>query len=424
VKIRNVAIAGLWHQGLVLAVSLAQRGYKVFVSDLDSDLINNLKNGQLSVQEPHLLQNFLNFQKSTSITVIDKVKDLPSYSTNIIISIDIDINDFDEVQLEKFYETSKLIIDNLTVDTVIINTSQVPCGTTRTLLDLVKTKSHLISNLLYIPENLQLGKALESFKNPGLHTIGILNKEISPDLIDLVCQFSPNPEYFSIETAELVKHSLNAFLGINTLFGNAVSDISEQLRLNPYDVISQLRNDPRVGNAPRINPGLWIGGGTIPRDFKSLSKLSNDTSNVWNYLYLLNNQRRNSLINQINCIVNGTQKTVGFYGLTYKNGTSTLRKSPTLQVLSTINSICTGVYDEEADNLPPKFNNSIRFLNLREFVLNCDLIVIMKSHNLEFLMNELRNCTSEKIVIDCFGITQNLVIENKNLLFKRFGEID
>ena len=40
--IQEIAVIGLWHQGIVAAACLAELGFKVTAADLDAKKINNL----------------------------------------------------------------------------------------------------------------------------------------------------------------------------------------------------------------------------------------------------------------------------------------------------------------------------------------------------------------------------------------------
>ena len=50
----QIAIVGLWHQGIVAAACLADLGFDVTAADIDQQKINDLSNGILHIYEPGL----------------------------------------------------------------------------------------------------------------------------------------------------------------------------------------------------------------------------------------------------------------------------------------------------------------------------------------------------------------------------------
>ena len=54
VKLKEVVIIGLWHQGVVGAACMADYGYNVIAADHDEDRIIKLKDGEAPLFEPGL----------------------------------------------------------------------------------------------------------------------------------------------------------------------------------------------------------------------------------------------------------------------------------------------------------------------------------------------------------------------------------
>src|SRR6202008_1092152 len=92
------------------------------------------------------------------------------------------------------------------------------------------------------PENLRLGRALEIFRNPGRIVIGVRNDGGRDKLWPLLSKFCQNLLWMSIESAEMVKHSLNAFLALSITFTNELAIVAEQVGADAADIEKALRS--------------------------------------------------------------------------------------------------------------------------------------------------------------------------------------
>jgi UDPglucose 6-dehydrogenase len=140
----------------------------------------------------------------------------------------------------------------------------------------------------------------------------------------------------SIESAEMVKHALNAFLATSVAFMNEIATICEQVGADAKEVERGLKSESRIGSRAYLSPGSAFAGGTLARDTVFLRQLgeahdlptrlfaavkaSNDAHRSWP-------QRR---LAEILGDVRG--QSVAIWGLTYKPGTDTLRRSPSVEL--------------------------------------------------------------------------------------------
>jgi UDPglucose 6-dehydrogenase len=98
-----------------------------------------------------------------------------------------------------------------------------------------------------------------------------------------------------------------------------------------------LRSDSRIGNGIPLLPGLGFAGGTLARDLKIMQKIGKrnkyETLLVDSVLNI--NKRQNEIVMQklerIFTAIKGLN--IGILGITYKPGTSTLRRSTALAII-------------------------------------------------------------------------------------------
>ncbi len=77
----------------------------------------------------------------------------------------------------------------------------------------------------------------------------------------------------SVESAEMTKHALNAFLATSVTFINEIAALCEQVGADAEEVERGLKSEVRIGPRAYLSPGGAFAGGTLARDVVCLSRL-------------------------------------------------------------------------------------------------------------------------------------------------------
>jgi UDPglucose 6-dehydrogenase len=158
-----------------------------------------------------------------------------------------------------------------------------------------------------------------------------------------------------LRSAEMTKHALNAFLATSISFINEIANLCDEVGADALKVANALRLDSRIGPRALLKPGLGFAGGTLARDLKTLQKIGRRVGYQTHLIdgVLMVNQRQNRMIvEKLRKIFGSLQNlTVGVFGLTYKAGTSTLRRSASLEIIRDLTDGGAKVkaYDPKAD---------------------------------------------------------------------------
>ena len=396
----SIGVLGLWHLGLVYSVSLAKSGYSVFGFDLDKENIAKLNRGDLPIFEPNLtkyckkyLNKNLHFSSNAGEVIRNK--------DYIFITLDTPVDNFDNIDLGSIVTLCNLIIRYVSKKTTIVISSQVPVGTTRSLL-----KNLPKSKIIYFPENLKLGTAINDFFKPAAIVFGSDDKKVVKQFLKDFPIFRCKVLEMSLESAEMVKHALNSFLALNISFASEISDLCELLKADASDVFLGLKSDPRVSPTAPISPGMGFAGATLGRDIKVLTNLANKRgykAKLLNAVYEVNQDRLHYLLEKIKKVypkLNG--KKIGILGLTYKPNTNTLRRSRSIELANLllaekakIKGFDPAIKDQDADSL--KIVNSYA-----ELFKDLDLLILMTEwpqfRNID--LKTASNLMAKKIIID------------------------
>jgi UDPglucose 6-dehydrogenase len=140
-----------------------------------------------------------------------------------------------------------------------------------------------------------------------------------------------------LRSAEMTKHALNSFLATSISFANEIGNICDLIGADALKVETALKSDSRIGAKALVRPGLGFAGGTLARDLRTLQKLSRDHGHntpLIDSVLSVNEEQNRSILERLKNLtgpLNG--KTVSVLGLTYKAGTSTLRRSAAVEIV-------------------------------------------------------------------------------------------
>ena len=381
-KGKKIGIIGLWHLGCVLAAAWSKKNYIVSGFDHNKDRVENLTQGHLPIYEPGLEKNIkqsvtknLLFFSDNIITLSNSDFIFLSYDTPVLENDDSDIS----ILVQSVKEAAIIMKDN----SVLIISSQTPVGLCSELRQEIKKINDSL-DLAYSPENLRLGEALDCYINPGRIILGTANKETEEKCISLFQEISEDIIAMNLESAELVKHGINSFLATSIVFANSLADVCEKSGAKIDDVVKGLKSDPRIGQKAYLSPGIGFSGGTLGRDLKVLDKFNKSISGpaeLFGFVYETNLKRKKTIVKKIIKLINGTKnKAVGILGLTYKPGTSTLRRSLPLEIVDLLinEGAKVKVFDPKADyaelSFEPQF---IITKSIEELSKNTDIFVLL-----------------------------------------------
>src|SRR5262249_44931138 len=153
---------------------------------------------------------------------------------------------------------------------------------------------------------------------------------------ELVKPFCQNIVWMSVESAEMTKHAVNAFLALSVTFINELARICEAVGADAKQVERGLKSEGRIGPKAYLSPGAAFAGGTLARDIRFLIDLGERWGTgtplcrgVWDS----NQLHKDWLRNAVARLLSGVEKlVVAVLGLTYKPGTSTLRRSSAVEL--------------------------------------------------------------------------------------------
>jgi len=340
----SVCVIGLWHLGLVTAACLADLGRTVVGFDTSPELIDGLRSGRLPLFEPGLEELLAQGIAEERLSFTDDPREALSGARYVIVAYDTTVDESDESDLSQVMGAASLMAEHLEDGSIVIISSQVPVGTCQQIQETIRdARPSLEFGIACVPENLRLGQAIERFKKPDMIVIGSDDPTAASAVDALLTGVDAPRIVVGTRTAEMTKHALNAFLATSISFANEMANLCDVAGADALDVARALHLDRRVGPLAPLRPGLGFAGGTLARDLKTLRRLgerSGTETPLINGVLTVNEQQNRVVARKLTETCGSLQGiTVGVLGLTYKPGTSTLRRSIALEIISELTSL-------------------------------------------------------------------------------------
>jgi len=340
----RVCVIGLWHLGLVTSACLADLGRTVIGFDSDPHLIEGLRKHRLPLFEPGLEELVERGIAEKRLWFTTDPQEALAGARYAIIAHDTAVDERDESDLSQVMAAASHLARHMEDGSIVIVSSQVPVGSCERIQStILRGKPSRGFGIAYVPENLRLGQAIERFKKPEMIVIGSEDPAVASAVDELLSGINAPRVVVGIRTAEMTKHALNAFLATCISFANEMANLCDEVGADALDVARALHLDKRVGSLAPLRPGLGFAGGTLARDLKTLRKLGkgNGSSTPLIEGVLRVNEQQSHVVTRKLTGVYGSLEglTVGVLGLTYKPGTSTLRRSVALEIIGEVTAL-------------------------------------------------------------------------------------
>jgi len=426
----NIAVAGLWHLGSVTAACLADAGHQVVGIDPNYATIKSLNNNKAPVFEPGLdeliakgrIANKLIFSSDPQAVELADV---------LWITIDTPVDDQDIADVAAVTNEVEALFPHLQKDALVLISSQVPVGTTRQLIAKCAA-SFPDKNISFAvsPENLRLGKAIQVFTQPDRIIVGLNTPSDKSRIEALFKPITDKIVWMSIESAEMTKHALNAFLATSVVFINELATLCERVGADAREVERGLKSEERIGPKAYLRPGGAIAGGTLARDVNFLVQIGQQRevkTPLFSSLLESNHYHKQwSCQRVLNEVKDLRNKTITALGLTYKAGTDTLRRSTAVETCQWLSEQGAKVvaYDPVVRVLPENLQNIIELKSSLEEALQASDGVVVTTEWPEFTAlsaDQVHQYMRESRVFDASGFLIKALGNDKRIQYFMVG---
>lgn len=386
---KNITIVGAGYVGLSLAIAFSQF-YSVCLLEIDDRKIQLLKNKQSPIED-ELIQGFLG-EKNLKLTPTQDKQ--VAYQNADIVFIATPTN-YDENS--RYFDTSsvEMVIEEIlshTQQAIIVIKSTIPIGFTQRMINKIEYQ-----NIVFSPEFLREGKALQDNLYPSRIVVGGNDKKITQAVANLLLEIAKQSTpviLTDLKEAESAKLFANTYLAMRVAYFNELDSFCMVNDLNTEDVIKIVSSDNRIGNYYN-NPSFGYGGYCLPKDSKQL--LANYETVPQNLISSIidSNETRKRFI--ANTIMAKKPKIIGIYRLTMKKGSDNIRSSAMQDVVGILVQAGVKVIIYEPIIQEAMFLGAIIENDLTNFKQKSDIIISNR------ITGELKDVMDKIFSRDIFG---------------------
>jgi UDPglucose 6-dehydrogenase len=374
---------GLWHLGLVTSACLASLGFNVVGIDPDSLLIKDLNNKKLPIFEPALDELISSGLDNGNLKFeLSSASNLKGVEL-LWVTFDTPVDNDDKADVAFVENQVKKVLPDLDINTVILISSQMPVLSVRKLeAYAAQYFPHKKFRFASSPENLRLGKAIDVFTNPDRIVVGVRDHDTKEFLEKILFRITDKIEWMTVESAEMTKHAINAFLATSVTFANEIASICEMVHADAKEVERGLKTEARIGPKAYLSPGGPFAGGTLARDIEylgAIGKINHVPTPLISSVRLSNDEHkkwvRRKLAQKFQSI-KGIK--VALWGLTYKAGTDTLRRSLSVELCDWLieQNALIKVFDPVVKELPNHWSSVEMSSNASDTLKDAQVLII------------------------------------------------
>jgi UDPglucose 6-dehydrogenase len=425
----RVCVLGLWHLGAVTATCLAELGHRVTGVDFDATRVAALAAGAVPVFEPGL-EELLRRGLSSGNLRFDSSAAAARDAEVVWVAHDTPVDAEDAADVEFVIAQIERVLPEMNADSLLLVSSQLPVGSIRRLERAAALRGMSSLRAACCPENLRLGTAVNDFLRPD-RVIGGVRGDRDRDLLgELLGPLGRPIEWMSVESAEMTKHAINAFLATSVAFANEVATLCESVGADAIEVARGLKSEGRIGPGAYVSPGAAFSGGTLAREVSLLNQtaLEHEIGTPLLSAVLPSNNLHKGWARRklASHFANLARTTIAVWGLTYKPGTDTLRGSMAVELCEWLlgQGAAVRVHDPMARDLPPHWSGRVaRVRDPVEAVAGAHALVVATPWPLyrDVTADQLAQCVASLLVLDAARFLPQLASRPGELRYVTVG---
>lgn len=340
----KIKVYGVGLTAWVAAACLARAGNEVQIKGPESQLDQPLEDISALRDEPGLLDQIeLQIKEGR----LQRTRSKEAYTE--IHWLALGHNEFDDAH-KIIHDLGNANPDNL----LVVNQCNFGVGATDQLQSGLNQDTNQV--IVYIPNNLQEGKALQGFSQPKRIIIGSDNNWAITKTRSLIRPFMQNIEQLQLMTsreAEFTKFAITGMLAIRLGYINELANLADQMDVDIATIREGMGADPRIGNH-YLAPGCGFGGQNFNQYIARFSEIfENKGKDSLLKTVISENEIQKELLfkklwQHYRCHLTG--KSVAIWGASFKPGTASIDNAPSLKLIDALlaQGVHVKVHDPEA----------------------------------------------------------------------------
>jgi len=344
----DIAVVGTGYVGLVTGACFSEMGINVTCVDINSQKIENLKQGIIPIYEPGLEELVKRNSKACRLEFTTDLTSCLDKVEVIFSAVGTPPDEDGSADLRFVWDVARTIGQHINHYVLVVTKSTVPVGTARQVKTIISEELHKRNldvpfDVASNPEFLKEGTAIKDFMGPDRVVVGTESEKAKELMERLYKPFTLNNYrtiYTDISSAEMIKYAANAMLATRISFMNDIANLCRIVGADVNMVRRGIGSDSRIGNK-FLYPGCGYGGSCFPKDVKALIKLASNKGydmQVLQAVEAVNEKQKTILFRKLHTAFSGDLKgkTIALWGLAFKPETDDMREAPALVLIESL----------------------------------------------------------------------------------------
>jgi len=341
----RISIFGLGYVGAVCAGCLADAGHEVIGVDVSSIKVDLTNRGKAPVVEPGLETILKNQVELGRLRATSDTEDAIRGSDLTMICVGTPSRKNGSLDLRYIKKVCKgigaALAKKATYHTVVVRSTVLPGTVRKHVIPLLEEASGKKAGedfgVAINPEFLRESTAIKDYLEPPMTVIGEFDERSGEALASLYASFPAPLIRRTIEIAEMVKYSCNAWHAVKVTFANEIGSIAKAAGVDGRAVMEIVCADTKLNISPYyMKPGFAFGGSCLPKDLRALTYRANQLDANVPMLGAVLRSNKEQIEKAVELITSFGKRRIGLLGLSFKAETDDLRESPLVELAETL----------------------------------------------------------------------------------------
>ncbi len=357
----RVSVIGCGHLGAPHAAAMAELGHEVIGVELNEETCRILRSGRGAFYEKGLDDLLAKHVLSGRLRFTSDLIEAAEWADLHFLAVGTPLReDGRGYDVSQVIGAMRSLAPLLKRPCTVVGKSTVTVGTVARLQEIVTTEATEGVELVWNPEFLREGHAVEDSLHPDRIVAGLSSAEAQKAIEEVYAPILARGGVELIvtdpQTAEVLKSAANAFLSTKISFINAMAEVCEITGADVNTVAHGIGVDKRIGHGG-MRPGIGYGGGCLPKDVAAFTHRVGEigaahAAGLLEAVEAVNHSRMDAALNLVER-AHGAELdgvTVAVLGASFKAGTSDVRNSPALRLAGRLHQAGarTVIYDPES----------------------------------------------------------------------------
>ncbi len=334
----RIGIFGMGYVGSASAACLLRDGHEIIGVDPVKEKVKNLSQGESPmIYESGIKELLFDGHISGRLHATTKPEEAIHGCDMLWICVGTP-NKWGEIDLQYIfkviYEIGQVLKEIEDRPLIVIRSTCLPGTTEARIIPLLEKISNLKDiDVVYHPEFLREGSAIEDFTNPSKIVVGENREGAANRLMEIYKEYSAPRFRVKLKEAEMVKYCDNIFHALKITFANEISMISKKVGVDPRKVADVYCADKKLNISPLyLRPGFAYGGSCLPKDISAMMSYCDRHDINLPMCKGMIESNKIQIQNLVSRISQYKPKSVGIIGISFKPNTDDVRESPYLKV--------------------------------------------------------------------------------------------